>query len=366
MKIVILIDWFIYYTVELANALSQEHDVMLVTRDHNYELSSSFEAISIDDFLDACLIKKVNREKLRYRQRSLKNFLEVIRVYKRVRSFRPDIIHIQENTDWRILLIAKMLGFEKAVLTVHDVQIHPGDPEGILKYFKSVLRKKVRKIIVHGQFLKKQLASNWRVPEDKIYILPHGAFSIYKKWDDPSIKEEAKTILFFGRISRYKGLDILIKAEPLITQHIPDAKIVIAGSGEDFGPYESLITNRSRFEIHNRFISHRDVPKFFRRASVVVLPYIEASQSGVVPIAYIFGKPVVVTNVGSIPEVVDEGKTGFIVPPNSPEDLSRAIIEILENHELRKTMSANALAKASTELSWNTIAQETAKIYSLN
>src|SRR4030043_34075 len=287
MKIAILIDWFIYYTVELANALSQEHDVMLVTRDHNYEISSSVDPISIDEFLDAWLIKKINREKLKYRRRNLKNIFEVMRVYKSIRSFRPDIIHIQENTDWRILLIAKMLGFEK-------------------------------------------------------------------------------TVLFFGRISRYKGLDILIKAEPLITQQIPDAKIVIAGSGQDFGRYESLITNRSRFEIQNRFISHREVPKFFRRTAVVVLPYVEASQSAVVPIAYMFGKPVVVTNVGSIPEVVDEGKTGFVVPPNSPEDLSRAIIRILENHGLRKTMSANALAKASADLSWNTIAQETAKIYSLN
>src|SRR4030042_2702986 len=224
MKIVILIDWFIYYTVELANELAKEHDVMLVTRDHNFELSSAVEADSIDDFLDACLIKRVNREKLRYKQRSLKNLLEVRRVHRSVRCFRPDIIHIQENTDWRILLIAKMLGFEKTVLTVHDVQIHPGDPGGISNRFKSVLRKRVRKIIVHGEFLKKQLASNWRIPEDKIHILPLGALSIYKEWDDPSIQEEAKTVLFFGRISRYKGLDILIKAEPLITQTIPVEK----------------------------------------------------------------------------------------------------------------------------------------------
>src|SRR4030042_4877185 len=224
MKIAILIDWFIYYTVELANALSQEHDVMLVTRNHNYEISSSADPISIDEFLDAGLIKKISREKLKYRRRNLKNIFEVMRVYKSIRSFRPDIIHIQENTDWRILLIAKMLGFEKTVLTVHDVQIHPGDPGGISNYFKSVLRKRVRKIIVHGQFLKKQLASNWRIPEDKIHILRLGALSIYKKWDDPSIQEEAKTVLFFGRISRYKGLDILIKAEPLITQTIPVEK----------------------------------------------------------------------------------------------------------------------------------------------
>lgn len=364
MRVVLIIDWFLYYTVELANALSREHNVMLMTRDHNYEISSPDNPKNLDEFLDECLMKKIVRARLRYRRGDMKNCFEVLRVYKTIKAFDPDVIHIQENTDWRILLIAKMLGFDRLILTIHDVVRHPGEAGRIAGYLESILRKKARKLIVHGDFLKKQLVSRSESLEKKTHVVPHGAFSIYKKWDDTSVKEEENAILFFGRISKYKGVDVLMRAVPFITKEIPGAKIIIAGRGEEFSKYENLITNKSQFEIHNRFISNAEVPKFFRRASVVVLPYTEASQSGVIPIAYAFRKPIVVSNVGSIPEVVEEGKTGFIVPPNSPEYLADAIVKILKDQELKRTMGQNAFEKTLSKLSWGAIAEKTVQIYS--
>lgn len=365
MRIILMIDWFVYYAVELANALVEDHEVMLITRDHNFEISSPDNLINLDDFLDECLSEKITREKLRYRLRDLKNFVEIPRVYRKAKTFDPDVIHIQDNKDWRIIWIAKMLGFHKMVWTIHDVVSHPGYQAGILRYIKLIPRKRANKIIVHGEYLKELLSSKYKKFRNKIHVVPHGAFSIYKKWDDGSIQEEENTILFFGRISKYKGIDVLIKAFNIITKEIPEAKIVIAGRGEDFSKYEKLMFDKSRFEIHNRFISNAEVPQFFRRASVVVLPYTEASQSGVVPIAYVFGKPVVVTDVGSIPEVVDDGKTGFIVPPQNAEELAKAIVAILKNQELKRTMEKNALEKASTDLSWANVAKKTAEVYSL-
>lgn len=368
MKVVIIIDWYLFYTVHLANALSKEHEVMLITRDHNYEISSPDQPVTLDEFLDKCLDKKIIIERLRYRQRSLKNFLEIGRVYRKIKAFRPDIIHIQENADWRIFLLANMLGFNKTVLTIHDVTRHPGDISKNRIQWRltwEIMNAKAKRIIVHGEYLRKQLISLSKKLEKKISVVPLGVLSIYKKWDDETIKEEENTILFFGRISKYKGMDVLIEAQPLITKEIPEAKIIIAGKGKDFARHENLIKEKSCFEIHYRWIAINEVAKFFRRASVVVVPYIEASQSGIVAIAYVFGKPVVVTNVGSIPEVVDHGKTGFIVPPQSSDALARALVEILKNRELRETMGKNALAKAATDLSWNTIAKRTAEIYSL-
>lgn len=362
MRIVLLIDWFLYYTIELANALAKEHEVMLITRDHNFEVSSPEHPVSLDGFLDECLDKNILREKIRYRRSDIRNLLEILRVYKRIKAFIPEVIHIQENTDWRIYLLAKFVGFAKTVLTIHDVCSHPGEKRGIQGYLSKKIRENSRYIVVHGEYLKRQLVSESEHLKSKTHVIPHGALSIYKKWDTPWPEEE-HAILFFGRIAPYKGIDILIKATPLIAKEIPDVKIIIAGNGEDFSKYRSLITDKEYFEINNRFISNHEVPKFFRRASVVVLPYIEASQSGVVAVAYAFGKPVVVTDVGSIPEVVDEGMTGFVIPPNNSKSLANALIKILKDNELRKQMGTNALNKAHDKLSWRNIAKETVTLY---
>jgi glycosyltransferase involved in cell wall biosynthesis len=365
MRVVLILDWFLYYTVELANALADHHDIMLVTRDHNYEISSVEESIPLDDFLDECLDKRIKREKLRYSWGDRRNFREIGRVYREVQRFRPDVIHLQENKDWRILCLVEKWGFSRTVLTVHDVVAHPGHGRQLVRMLKRWPRQRARKIIIHGKYLKKHFVALTGRKYEDVHVIPHGAFSIYKKWDVEPVQEEPHTILFLGRIVKYKGLEVLIEAQPAITKDIPDAKIIIAGKGQDFTPYRELIKDESRFEIHNRFIANQEIPRFFRRASLVVLPYTEASQSGIIPIAYVFGKPVVVTDVGSIPEVVDEEKTGYIVPPNDPQKLAQAIIKVLKDPELRQTMGHNAAIKASTDLSWEMVAQKTTEVYSI-
>jgi glycosyltransferase involved in cell wall biosynthesis len=95
----------------------------------------------------------------------------------------------------------------------------------------------------------------------------------------------------------------------------------------------------------------------------VVLPYIDASQSGIIPLAYSFKKPVVVTDVGSIPESVDDGVTGFIVPPKDPAALAEAILKLLEDEKLRRTMGENGYRKLKSELSIDIAAKEILKVY---
>ena len=168
--------------------------------------------------------------------------------------------------------------------------------------------------------------------------------------------------MFFGNIVDYKGLEYLIKSELLITEKVSDAKIIIAGQG-NFEKYRKLIKHENSFELYNEFVPNEKVVELFQKSKVVVLPYISASQSGVIPIAYAFKKPVVTTNVGCLPEVVDDGKTGFIVPPKDPEALAEAIIKLLKDENLRKEMGENAYKKMKEELSWDKIAEKTLKIY---
>lgn len=363
MKIVIILDWFLYYSIELANALAHEHNVLMVTRDHAFEISTPEEPTTVDAFLDTVLDPRVKRVKLRFRRGALANIKEVPRVLLRIKQFNPDIVHVQETTDWRILFLTKMFARKKRTLTVHDVISHPGEENGLLDVIKRMLRRSASKIIVHGNYLKELLHPNYPGLHASIHVVPHGVLSIYKKWDVVDVVEEEMTILFFGRLSRYKGLDILLEAHRLVLKSLPQVKLIIAGKGDAF-PENSISFEQSQnLEIHHRFITNSEVSRFFRRVSVVVLPYTEASQSGVVPISYSFGKPVVVTAVGSIPEVVKNGISGFVVPSKDPTALAEALVKILGNSELRRAMGRNAQKIGNTELSWDTIAKQTVDVY---
>jgi glycosyltransferase involved in cell wall biosynthesis len=118
--------------------------------------------------------------------------------------------------------------------------------------------------------------------------------SFYRHWEKPGIQEETNRILFFGSIWEYKGLQYLIQAELLLAKHLDHFKIVIAGTGEEFTKYRKQMVDLNHYEIMNEYIPDERVAELFQKASVVVL-HIEASQSGVVPLAFAFGKPVVVT-----------------------------------------------------------------------
>jgi len=368
MKIAFIMDWHLYYSVELANALANEHEVLLVPRDNNREISSSEKPMDVSTFLDACLDRRVRRDALRYSRTDIRGVLDMVRVWRGIRAFGPDVLHVQENTDWRIFLIALALGYRKVVLTVHDVFWHPGeDRRWISGKAIHFFRKWAGKLIVHGEYLKEQFFRISPGFAGKTFVVHHGAYSIFRQWDDGSIKEEEDTVLFFGRLGQYKGIEQLIKAVPIVQASVPGLKIIIAGSstgmGEYFSHLEKLMEGDPVFEVHNRFIANEEVPSFFRRASLVAVPYIEASQSGVISVAYAFGKPVVATSVGSIPEVMEDGRTGLLVPPADHEALAQAIVTILQDRQLRLSMGERALRKSITDLSWEAAAKKTADVY---
>jgi glycosyltransferase involved in cell wall biosynthesis len=291
------------------------------------------------------------------------NPMTYINLYKIITKENPDIVHVVFEDLISGFLILFLKNKYKIIITEHDPQLHDGESFITrLSFFLSriISRNFSDAIIVHGQNLKNYLIEKG-VPDKKIFIVPHGDFSYYKKYTN-TIKEEKFTILFFGLIRDYKGLNFLINAEPFIASSLPDIKIIIAGNGE-FSKYHALIKNPNHFEIHNRYISDSEIADFFSRAAIIVLPYINASQSGIIPIAYAFKKPVVVTNVGSIIEVVEDGKTGLIVPPEDSVALAKAIITLLSNDSLREEMGSNAYKKMQDELSWEQIAYETIMIY---
>ncbi len=221
--------------------------------------------------------------------------------------------------------------------------------------------RRADRIIVHGRQLKQMVVDRLGIPSETIHAMPMIALG-----DDTAqshVQEDEHLVLFFGRIWEYKGLEYLIRAEPLITSQVPEVRIVIAGRGEEFARYRNMMVHPERFTVYNEYVSGDKRAELFRRASVVVLPYIEASTSGVISVAYTFAKPVVATAVGCLPEMVEHGRTGFLVPPRDPQGLAEAIVRLLRDPALRHELGGNGRQKIDTEWSPESVARQTLAVY---
>lgn len=345
MKIVLLSWWYKEYCVELANSLSKTEDTYLF-------LPTEFKAY-VEKHSTAAATKEYFDK---YRLRDPRNILSIKKLIRKINSLKPDVVHLQDGYPWLSFFLKDIKA--PIVTTLHDPKQHLGE-EKIWETFRDrMTRKHTIRYIVHGEFLKEQLHDHLKVDKNKIDVIAHGNFNVFKP--KRSLKNTRK-ILFFGRIWPYKGLDYLIKAEPLIEPR--DFKIVIAGEGEDFSRYRKMMENRERFVVHNKYISNEDTPRLFEDCDMVVLPYVEASQSGVIPVAYAFRKPVIATRVGSIPEMVDIGKTGLLVPPKDERALADAISSLLKHPEDAQQMGQAGYAKSKKDLSWDAIAKKTIKTY---
>jgi glycosyltransferase involved in cell wall biosynthesis len=219
-------------------------------------------------------------------------------------------------------------------------------------------------VIVHGEQIRQDVLAHLHLPAERIHVVPPVPDLVLPaRASSGSCQHDGQHILFFGRIWAYKGLDYLIRAEPLVTSQVPHARIVIAGHGEDFARYRRMMVHPEHFIVHNEYIPDDTLIDLFREASIVVLPYVDGSISGVVPVACTFGKPVVATTVGILPEMVDDGRTGLLIPPRDEKALAAALVRLLRDERLRDELGRGAKRKAESTFSPDAVAPQTLGVY---
>jgi len=197
-----------------------------------------------------------------------------------------------------------------------------------------------------------------------INYLPFGELDIYTQFLPKDLNPEFKSdILFFGRISAYKGIEYLIEAFRIVKKNYPNLKLIIAGSGKLY--FESnLADNDSSVKVINRYITNEELASLISQTRIIVCPYTDATQSGVAMTAFAFNKPVIATDTGGFPDIIIPGKTGFLVPVRDAENLANAIIKILQNPFLEKELSEKIRNFMQTsEFSWASITQKMQSIY---
>lgn len=176
---------------------------------------------------------------------------------------------------------------------------------------------------------------------------------------------DEKILLFFGFVREYKGLKHLLRAMPEITKQVENVRLFVVGDfGEDRDQYMELIREKKiedAVEVVEGYIPDKEVEKYFAACDLVVLPYESATQSGIVQIAYGFQKPVLVTNVGGLPDVVTDGKTGYVVESKNPEQIADAVIRYFKE-EKEEEFAQNVKAE-EYKYSWDRMTEVVEEVW---
>lgn len=293
------------------------------------------------------------------------------KVAKKIKKINPDFIIMQW---WHpyfapcYFMLCKLLKKYPILFVCHNVFPHE---RFIMDRFlsKSVLKQGKWFIVQSAQDEQDLLSINQNAKYVKTVHPTYNAFKLkgLSRSEGRSllkINEEEQVLLFFGFVREYKGLKYLLQALPEVKEKLSNIKLLVVGDfAGDKEEYLKLIDDLSisdKVEIHDGYIPDQEVEKFFTASDLVVLPYVSATQSGIVQIAYGFEKPVVVTNVGGLPEVVIDGETGYVVEPQNSKELAEQIVRFFE--ENKGEAFVQSIQKEAYKYSWERMAENIAQL----
>jgi len=305
---------------------------------------------------------------------------------------KPRVLHILWDYKFPVfdrtvlMLYYKLLG-KKIALTAHNVNAGKRDSnDSPLNRLSLKIQYLIADhIFVHTQKMKNEIVEEFAVDQHAITVIPYGINNSVPDTDlTPhqakqrlGIKDNEKTILFFGNIGPYKGLEFLVTAFQRLAAKQADYRLIIAGKlrggaekyWEDIRNAIGCDSSRGRVIQKIEFVPDEETELYFKAADVLALPYTQIYQSGVLFLGYSFGLPVVVTDVGSLGEGVVEGRTGFLCRPRDPIELANTIEAYFESDLFRELNSQlnsrreEIRAYARAQNSWDIVAETTRAVY---
>jgi len=353
-SVLLVCEWFAKYTATLGRGL-QEHgvDLTLLARDQDLEFGG--EPGALRQHLDRTLRPETRLLTVNGRVRDLRVAARLPALRRAMRSRPHDVVHVQDSIvhDPR-LAVAAGLRPGRYAITVHDPVPHPGDPvpSRRIAHTRRALRRHAGLVFVHAERLREELLAAER-PHGPVVVVPHGMDA-----PRPAPLPERPVALFFGRISWYKGLDVLLDAMALAWRSLPELRLVVAGEGV-IPDHPAL--GDPRIDLRLGHVPEHEVQHLFAGAGCAVLPYRQASQSGVATQARQHGRAVIASAVGGLPELVDPA-AGRLVPPEDPQALAETMVEVLGTPGLAARLGA-AGAGWAEQASWERVGELTLAAY---
>lgn len=363
-----------HYAAELANAVAKYEDVTVVKPSETSADDVFSDDVDVVDLFEPLEISIPDLYKLNFHPVRLARSFYSYRKLAAVKELDPDVVHDVMGLFAHLKFFAYRYDLSDEcpfVVTYHELTedryplSHP--PMFVSHLIKDAIPDvDIDAGIVHTEKQASILRASGYRPET-VEVIPHGAYDFFTDYDYDRAPEEDNTVLFFGNVIREKGIDVLIEAIPMVKAEIPDVKLVVAGDGSLSKRSRQIIdAHPDNFEIKNHFVPNDEVGTLFSRAQLVALPYRprggSKGHSGSLSTAFSFGKPVVASNAGDFPRLVDEAETGLVVPSDDPAELADAIVEVLGDDDRRRELAENS-ARMAERLSWDNIAERHVDLY---
>lgn len=242
------------------------------------------------------------------------NIINGIRLLKYIIKKKIDTIHF-DGQSARLVYILPLITRKNIYLTIHDPVQHSGEKNWKTECIRELYSIISNKIFFHSNFALKQYLLNNEKQNKILYnipLKPYTYISTYRK----NNSKEGQYILFFGRISYYKGIDILVRSIKIVSLHYPHQQFLIAGDFKNNLDLFIEINGEKNIDIINRHIDIEELANMISESKFIVCPYRDATQSGVLMTSIAMDKPVIATNVGSFPEYIEHDVNGLLSNPN--------------------------------------------------
>jgi glycosyltransferase involved in cell wall biosynthesis len=311
-----------------------------------------------------------------------------LRLFRYVTTTRTRMFHILWNNKAQyfdrtlLMLFYKLLG-KKIVLTAHNVNAgkRDGNDSALNRLTLRAQYHLVDHILLHTALMKRQLIEEFGVNSEKVTVIPFGinnsvpntALTREEAKEYFALGPEAKTILFFGSIRPYKGLERLVPAFLQLAERGPEYRLMVAGQVRKGceGYLENIRRESEQHRCHRQviwkteFVPDPDTELYFKAADLVVLPYVEIFQSGVMFLAFSFGVPVVAGDIGSFGDDVVQGENGFLYDPSNPNGLFAAMERYFDSNLYRELdlRRDEIRERAERAHSWQTVGMTIRNLY---
>ncbi|BEV01824.1 glycosyltransferase family 4 protein [Novosphingobium olei] len=357
MRIALIATHHADYAASLAVALAERHDVMLVLSRRNSSRQIRPESLE-------WLRRRLTLHIVPHHLAPLQPVIAAL-CARHIARFRPDVVHVQEHPTRSMAQLARLLrGKLPFVTTVHDPLPHSGNDDKAARTFArayATLRAASDRLIVHGESLVDDLAGTGP-GRDRIAVIPHGVlhFGRHGAALAPTAPDPRR-LIFFGRMEAYKGLAELLDANDLwLAQGVP-VQLLVAGAGPEATRLAARMAAAPNITRMPGRIEQDELERLVAGSAAAVLPYRDATQSGVIASTYGAGRPVIATRVGALAEAVQDG--GLMVPAGDVPALAEAGRRLFEEPGLLQTLEQAVHARRTGDLSWADIARRTAELY---